>query len=193
VKPENALYAASCVLLLFFNIFDVGNYFFAAGISFAVVFSQVARSEERIRPVHIAAVSLLAGVLLLQVMAAGRQQAGDVAFSRRETAQAEALYRAALKLDPFSYRARLGLAQIAWEKDDVAAASAHLAQVLRIYPGQAFANYRVSQIAQRRGAYLTALAHARRAVLANRRNSEYQRWHDHIQGNLAQQPALSGN
>ncbi|MCU0235868.1 MAG: O-antigen ligase family protein [Acidobacteria bacterium] len=193
VKPENALFAAACVLLLFFNLFDVGNYFFAAGISFAVVFSQVARSEARIRPFHVVAVSLLAVVLLLQATAAGRQRAGDVALHRNEAQRAENLYRASLKLDPFSYRPWLGLAQIAWEKNDIAAVEAHLAHVLRIHPGQAFANYRVSQIAQRRGAYLTALAHARRAALANKRNSEYQRWHDHIQGNLAQQPALSGN
>lgn len=191
--PENALFASACVLLLFFNVFDVGNYFFASGISFAVVLSQVARKEAPLRPLHVAVVVLPAAVLLLQAMAAGRQQAGDLWLNRQEPRRAETLYRASLKLDPHSYRPWLGLAHIAWENNDFPEAEKRLEKVLRIFPGQAFANYRISQIAQHRGAYLTALVHARRAAVANKRNSEYQRWYEHIQGNLAKQPALSGN
>jgi tetratricopeptide (TPR) repeat protein len=193
LRPENALFAAACVLILFFNIFDIGNYFFAAGISFALVLSQVARSEEAVRPRHMLFVVLPAIVLLIHAAAASRQRAGDLSLSQRETGRAHSLYHAALKLDPFSYRPWLGLAHIAWENNDIPEAKKCLAKVLRIFPGQAFANYRVSQIAQRRGAYLTALVHARRAAVANKRNNEYQRWYEHIQGNLAKQLALSGN
>ena len=43
LRRENALFAAASILILFFCFFDVGIYFFAAGISLAVVASQVVR------------------------------------------------------------------------------------------------------------------------------------------------------
>ncbi len=193
LKPENALFAAACFLVLFFNLFDVGNYFFAAGIGFAVALSQVVRTDGRARPRHFIAIALLAAVLLVHAAAASRQQEGDLWLSRQEPERAATLYRAALKLEPFSYRARLGLAHIAWEKGDLPQAEKLLANVLRIFPGQAFANYRLSQIAQRRGAYLTAMVLAGKAAAANKTNKEYQRWHEFIQSNLARQLARPGN
>ena len=193
LKPENALFASACVLILFFNMFDVGNFFFAPGISFAVVFSQVARIEGKARLRHFVAAALLAAVLLLHAAAVSRQQAGDLWLSRQEPGRAEGLYRAALKLEPFSYRAWLGLAHIAWQKDNLPEAERLLKKVLQIFPEQAYANYRLSQAAQRRGAYLTALVYSRRAANADKKNKEYQRWHEFIQANFAKQLALPGN
>jgi hypothetical protein len=193
LKPENALFASACVLLLFFNLFDVGNYFFAAGISFVVMFSQIAKPGSPLRPLHFAAVALPAALLLVHAFAAGRQQEGDLWLSRRETGRAEGFYRAALKLEPFSYRAWLGLAAIARERGDQPGAGFAVNQVLGLYPGQPYANYLLSVSSWRRGAYWTALAAARRAATGNKNNKEYQRWHEFIQGILAQQPALPGN
>lgn len=45
IRPENSLFAAAAILILLFNLFDVGNYFFASGISFAIVFSRTGRFE----------------------------------------------------------------------------------------------------------------------------------------------------
>jgi Tfp pilus assembly protein PilF len=111
-------------------------------------------------------------------------------LSRREVARAEREYHQALKINPSSYRALLGLALIAQKKGDPAGAERIYARVLEIYPGQAFANYMVSQAEYRRGAYLSALAYARRAALANRRNKEYQRWHEFIKANFADRLTL---
>ena len=185
LRPENALFASACVLILFFNMLDVGNFFFAAGISFVVVFSQLARPDDQARLRHFAIAALLAVPLLVHAAAASRQQSGDLWLSRQEPERAQVLYRSALKLEPFSYRAWLGLAHIAWGKGDFPEAERLLARVLRLFPGQPFANYRLSQAAQRHGAYLTALFLARKAAAANKKNDEYQRWHEFIQSNLA--------
>jgi hypothetical protein len=193
LKPENALFASACGLLLFFNLFDVGNYFFAAGVSFVVVFSQVARPGGPVRPLHFAAVVLPAALLLVHAVAAGRQQEGDLLLSRQETGRAEVFYRDALKLEPFSYRAWLGLATIAWERGDQTEAGLAVNQVLGLYPGQPYANYLLSVSSWRRGAYWTALAGARRAAAGNKKNKEYQRWHEKVQNDIARQPALPGN
>ncbi len=194
LRPENALFASTCVMLLFFNLFDVGNFFFAAGISFAIVFSQIVplRRGAR-RPLHFAIVALLALPLLVHAAAVSRQQTGDVWLSRQKPRRAEGFYRSALKLEPFSYRAWLGLAQVAWEKGDIPEAEKLLQKVLGIFPGQPYANFRLSQAARRRGAYLTALALARKAAAANKTNRQYQRWHEFIQDTLAKQLALPGN
>lgn len=185
LHPENALFASAAILILLFNIFDVGNYFFAAGISFAVVFSQITRVEGPARPRHVAAVFLLAAVLLVNETSAGQQKTGDLWLSRQDHFQAEAHYRQALALNPWAYRSWLGLAHIAWQQNNFSEAERIFKKVLQIYPEQAYANYRLSQAAQRRGAYLTALVHARQAAAADKKNRKYQRWHEFIQANFA--------
>lgn len=193
LKPENALFASACILILLFNMFDIGNYFFAAGISFVVAFSQVARVQGLSRRGHVIAVVLLAAVLLFHHIGVNRQQAGDLWLSRQEPGRAEALYRSALKVNPFSYRSWLGLAHIAWQRKDQSAADLALKKVLEIFPGQPYANYLVSLSLWRRGAYGTALAASARAAKGNLKNKEYQRWHEFVQNNLSRQPAIPGN
>jgi tetratricopeptide (TPR) repeat protein len=164
-----------------------------AGISLAVVSSQIAAVAAPPRPRHFIAAVLLALLLLVNEAGAGLQRTGDLWLGRLELAQASSHYRRALALSPFAYRAWLGLAHIAWLRNDLSGTEKALQRVLRIYPHQPYANYLLSLTAQRRGAYLTMLVHARRAALADKKNKEYQRWHEFIQKNFAEQPALAGN
>jgi len=193
LRAENALFASASILLLFFNLFDIGNYFFAAGLSSVVVLSQIVPPAAPARTRHFALTALLALPLLLGAAAVSRQQAGDLWLSRQEPARAQSRYLAALKLVPYSYRSRIGLASIAWERGDREGAERALKQTLAIYPGQPYANYLMSMSSWRRGAQWTALVHAARAAAGNRRNKEYQRWYKYVQDTLARQPALSAN
>ncbi len=193
LKPENALFASACILILFFNMFDVGSFFIVPGISFVVMFSQVAKTEGPSRPYYFIIAVLLAVLLLADASAVDRQRSADFWLSRQDLARAEAGYRSALTLNPFSYRTWLGLAHIAWQRNDFPEAERLFRKVLGIFPGQAFANFRLSQAAQRRGAYLTALLHARRAANANKLNKEYRKWHEYIKSNLAKQLQIPGN
>lgn len=193
LKPENALFASAGVLILLFNIFDIGNYFFAAGISFSVVFSQVAVRPGSPRPRHLVAVALPAMLLLVHAAAASRQRTGDLWLSRQEPGRAESCYRAALKWEPFSYRAWLGLAHIAWQRGDRQDADLALEKVLKIFPGQPYANYLYSVSARRRGFHGTALIHARRAALGNGNNKEYRKWHEVVQSDLDKKSPFPGN
>jgi O-antigen ligase len=193
LRPENALFSAASILILFFCFFDVGIYFFAAGISLAVVSSQIAAAAAPPRPRHFIAAVLLALLLLVSEAGAGLQKTGDLWLGRLDLAQASSHYRRALELNPFAYRAWLGLAHIAWLRSDLPGTEKALQRVLQIYPQQPYANYLLSRAAQRRGAYLTMLVHARRAALADKKNKEYQRWYEFIQKNFAEQPALAGN
>jgi len=193
LQPENALFAAACIVVIFFSLFDVGIYFFAAGASFAVLFSQIVPTAKPAGARQLIMAALLAAVLLTEATATGRQRSGDLWLSQGDLALAEAGYRGALALNPFSYRARLGLAHIAWQKNDLAGAERHFAAVLSIFPGQPFANFRLSQAAQRRGAHLTALLHARRAAVANKLNADYRKWYEHLKSNLARQLQVPGD
>ncbi|MFH2107711.1 MAG: O-antigen ligase family protein [Chrysiogenia bacterium] len=185
LHPENALFASAAILVLLFNIFDVGNYFFAAGISFVVVFSQLVRVEFPLRLRHFAVTALLAVALLVNEAGAAQQKTADLWLGRQDLVQAEAHYRRALAISPRAFRSWLGLAHIAWQQNDYSKAERILKKVLRIYPEQAYANYRLSQAAQRRGAYLTALVHARQAAAADKKNRQYQRWYEFIKANFA--------
>jgi len=193
LRPENALFAAAGIQILFFSFFDVGIYFFAAGISLAVVSSQLAAVNAPMRPRHFITVALLASLLLVNEAGVNQQRGGDLWLSRGDAARAGSCYRRALVYSPWAYRAWLGLAHIAWGKNDPAAAEGFSLRVLRIFPDQPYANYLASRAAWSRGAYLTALFHSSRAASADKKNNEYQRWHEIVQSNFAGQPPLSGN
>jgi O-antigen ligase len=193
LQRETALFTALCILLLFFNLFDVGNYFFVAGIAFAIAFSQVLDISGQKRWGYLWPVVALAIVLLVNEISVDRQQTADLMLARTEYAKAEGNYLQALRINPFSYRALLGLAAIAQNKKDLDGAERLYGKILSIYPGQAYANYVLSQAAFRRGAYLTAMIHARQAALANKKSKEYQRWHEFIKTSLTDRLTLSGN
>lgn len=193
LRAENALFAAAGIQILFFCFFDVGVYFFAAGISLAVVCSQLAAAAAPPRPRHFMAVILLALPLLFNGAGVSRQRGGDLWLSRGDAARAGSSYRRALAWAPWSYRAWLGLAHIAWEENDRVESERLCRKVLRIYADQPYANYLLSRAAWERGAYLTSLLHSRRAASAGRKNMEYQRWHEIVQSNFAEQPAFPGN
>lgn len=194
-KPGDCLFASAAILLLLFNLFDVGSYFFVAGISFAVVLSQIggAGTRPRLRPLPAVALMLPVVLLAAHAAAANRQQEGDLWLSRREPERAAGKYRAALRIEPFSYRSWLGLATVAWQRGDLQETEHALDKVLEIYPDQPYANYLHSLASWRRGALRTALAHASRAVAGNAKDKQYQRWHERIQGLLAGKPAFSGD
>jgi O-antigen ligase len=191
LRRENALFTALCIMILFFNLFDVGNYFFAAGICFAVVFSQIFSFAGQTRQRYLWPAVILAVMLLVNEISVDRQQTADLWFVRREYTKAEHNYIRALQINPLSYRALLGKAAIAQKKDDRAGAENIYRKVLAIYPGQAYANHMFSQAAYRQGAFLTALVYSSQAVAANKKNQEYQRWHEFIKANLAHRLTLS--
>jgi O-antigen ligase len=193
LQRDNALFTSLCILILFFNFFDVGNYFFAAGIGFAVAFSQVFVFAGQTRWGYLWPALILAAVLLVNELSVDRQKTADLWLIRGEHGKAEHNYLQALRINPWSYRALLGRAAIAQKNDDAVEAEKIYKKILAIYPGQAYANYMVSQAVYRRGAYLTAMVYARRAALANKISEEYQRWYEFIKNNFTQQLKISGN
>lgn len=193
LQRDKALFTSICMLILFFNLFDVGNYFFAAGIGFAVAFSQVFSIGSPARRGYLGPTLIFAVILLVTEIGVDRQKTADLNFVRRDYARAEQYYLQALRINPWSYRALLGRAAIAQIKNDPDTAERIYGRVLSVYPGQAYANYMLSQAAYREGAYLTAMAYARQAAQANKKNKQYQRWHESIKTGLADRLALSGN
>lgn len=193
LQRDNALFTALAVLILLFNLFDVGIYFFAAGIGLAVACSQLFEPKGRRRGLYLWPAAVLAAVLLVNEIGVDRQKTADLWLVRGEFGRAESGYRQALRINPYSYRAWLGLAAVARKKGDSAAAERIYEKILDIYPGQAYANYMFSQAAFRRNEYLTALLYAGRATAANKKSLEYQRWHEFIKTHLADRIPLSGN
>jgi tetratricopeptide (TPR) repeat protein len=192
-QRDNAPFISICMLIFFFNLFDVGNYFFAAGIAFAVAFSQMLPSKGHARWGLLWLTVVLSAIVLVNEISADRQKAADLCYVRREYAQADSDYLQALRFNPWSYRALLGRAAVAQTKNDHAAAERIYRRVLSVHPGQAYASYMLSQGAYRRGAFLSAMAYARQAAQANRKNKEYQRWHEFIKTNFTDRLALPGN
>lgn len=191
--PENALFTSLAILILLFNLFDVGIYFFAVGLAFAVAGSQLVDPVDPQRRRRLWPAAVLAMLLLVNEIGVDRQKTADLWLVRGEIARAESGYRRALRINPHSYRSWLGMAAIAQKKGDRVAAEQIYAKVIAIHPGQAYANYMISLAEFRRGAYLTAMLHAGRAAAANKRNQQYQRWHEFIKTRLTDRIPLPGN
>ena len=192
-RRDHALFMSLCIQILLFNLFDVGNYFIAAGICLAIAGSQVFPFAGQARRGYLWPTAVFAVLLLVNEISVDRQATADLWFIRLEYAKAEHAYRQALAINPYSYRALLGMAAIAQKKADPVEAERFFGKILDVYPGQAYANFMFSQAAYRRGAYLTALGHANRAAAANKKSKEYQRWYEHIKTNFADRLALPGN
>ncbi len=191
---ENALFTALCILIFLFNLVDVGIYFFAAGLSLSIAASQLFHFPGRSsRPTYLWPALFLAVLLLVGEYSADRQKTADLDRARGEPLRAERGYRLALRFNPWAYRALLGRAAIASDRGDEAGAEHLFRSVLAIHPGQAYANYMVSLADYRRGSYLNALTHARRAAQANKKNSQYQRWHESVKSRIADRLTLPGN
>ena len=78
LQRENALFTALCILILFFNFFDVGNYFFVAGVCFAVAFSQIISFAGQPWRPYLWPTLLFAAVLLVSEIGVDRQKTADL-------------------------------------------------------------------------------------------------------------------
>lgn len=190
---ENVVFTAVILLVAVYNLIDIGIYFFAAGIALSVCFSQVLPSERRMDAKILAPLAILSVLLLFSQVAENAQKSADFWASQQEYGKAESDYRRSLKWSPFSVRPVMGLAVIRDMDGKNGEAMALLEKYLSRVPRFGYANFLLSKIYYREGAYLSALFQAETAMKANRRESRYRKWHESIKTELQNQFVRPGN
>ncbi len=191
---ENIVFTSVILLVAVYNLIDIGIYFFAAGMALAICLSQVlpaAGNAERMP--QLTALIVLSVILLFGQFAEDARKTADFWASRQEYGKAESAFRKSLKWNPFSYRPLMGMAVIRDLEGRSGEAKSLLESFLFRVPRSGYANYLLSKICYREGAYLTALYRAELAMKSNRRESRYRKWHESIKTELQNQLVRPGN
>ena len=196
VNRSHVLFLSALLLIFLHNLIDVGGYFFFAGIALAVCLAQlllVADANARRQRLWLLPLLVISIPLILGMVADDWQRNGDFLASRGETDLARVNYQKSLRLVSGNYRSLMGLAMLAEREGQTVRAQEYLIKVLRVHPHFSYAAYLYSQLRYRDGDLWPALFYAQQAARSNRKNADYQRWHDSLKSLCQNKPIQPGN
>ncbi|MCP4219740.1 MAG: hypothetical protein GY765_34220 [bacterium] len=206
IDPENKekiLYIAVFAVLVVYNIIDIGFYYFPAGITGAIVLSQLYRRTSAIpdtgggapngRAVSLltAALLLLAIPMVLQHMSDNYGRDADFLINQRQLEDAEAKYKKSISFNPFNFRSMMGCANLYLSTGNYREAETYVDKALDIYPHSSFAHYQKSRVLLGKRQFAGALFHAARAHRENPEKDHYRTYYTNIKEQLEKQ--IRGN
>ena len=189
---DKTLYLAVLAALFFYNLIDIGLYFFSAGIIAVVVLSQLYPSKQPLLKFNgqkIATLSvflILSTFLVVEAISDSSRKEGDFLNSQKEYDSATVFYKRSLKVNPFNYKAMVGLANIMFSGPDSNEAQHYLQQALALNPDYPYANFLQSRVLYKQKRYLKSFYYAQTAHQKNKLNPVYKKWADALHKNLAE-------
>lgn len=181
---DKTVYISGFFILLFYNLVDIGFYFFAAGIAGVVCLSQIYPRKTGKFRLNIVFLILLSALMLVENISETYQRRGEFWFNQNDYHNAEINYKKSLKINPYNLRALMGCAKIHYDRRDYAGAEYCINKVLNIYPDSSFANALKTNIVYRQRKYFSSLYHARTAANKNRLNRIHKRQYENIKNSL---------
>jgi tetratricopeptide (TPR) repeat protein len=192
-RPDNAPYTALLLQLLVYNLIDIGTYFFAAGLALVVTLALLLPRPKRVTAAPLAALAILALGLLAAEVSASAQREGDLLLHLQQVPEARRMYQRSLALNPVSWRALGGMAQVCRRLGDAAGERRALERLLEVNPLSASANLQYAQLVLRDGEYLTALRHAAAARSLAPESAAIRTLHETILHRIQDQFPAAGN
>jgi O-antigen ligase/polysaccharide polymerase Wzy-like membrane protein len=202
---EKAVYITSVAVLFFYNLMDIGLYFFAAGIITVIILSQIYPVQYEEKKVNwqmgkglvlISSVCLvLSVVLILETISNNRRKDADFMKSQSNFNGAVAGYKSALTLNPFNYKALTGYSDYSnLQGSDVALnTEKYLNQSLTLNPDSAFSHYLKSQLLMKKNLFIMAYYHAAAAHQKNKLITQYKLWYQSLKKSLEEGLKTQGN
>jgi len=188
LKPENSkekvLYISAFIIMLIYNLIDIGFYFFSAGIITVVLVSQIYEKGNEKYKLNLGIFILLSIFLMLQTFSDNYQKKANFLLSQKSFKEAEIFYKKSLKINPFNFKSLTGLGNINFIKNNYLESERYLNRSLKLYPDSGFANYLKSRVDFKKQHFLNSLYHAGLAFNKNRLNFEYKRWYEFIKNNI---------
>jgi chromate transport protein ChrA len=193
---SKTIYITITAVMIFYNLIDIGLYFFAAGVIFVISLSQVYPHSKREQKfdwrqelglvVSISMFILLSSLLAVEAVSDNFRKDADFRNMRKDYINARSLYEKSIALNPFNYKAMSGIAAIPFYsgKSPGAAQESHLDRALILNPDSAFSNYLKSWYLFHKQRYWDAYFHARTAHEKNKLIHHYRLWEQHIRKNL---------
>lgn len=188
---NHIVYSSAFYILLFYNLLDIGFYFFSAALAMTIVLSQIYFKKGEPKPFrssgfksNMVMLLCLGILLLLQSIAAGFQKNGDFLLNQKDYVNAKASYQKCLAVNSFSFKSKMGLAFIEFEKSAFKSSKRHLKNALALYPESAFGHYLMSKIRFQEDRFFNSFIHASKAYRKDRLNLQYQKWYTYLRDNL---------
>ncbi len=190
---DKVVYISAFLILIFYNLIDIGFYFFSAGIAGSICLSQIyLKDKDRFKlNINIAVLVLLSLLLLAENISDTYQKRADFWLNQKDYVEAGNNYKISLKINKFNIRSLVGCAAVHYFQKDFTNAEYYLDRVLAIHPGAAYANYLKSKIQMQRGRYFSAFYHAQAAYDKNRINRQSRKWYETIKDKLQVELARS--
>jgi len=192
-SKNKVLYISALFIILFYNLLDIGLYFFASGLMTVIVLSQLypthtnKNKKKSVKFKTNLAVLLVLGVLMgIQALSENYRQSADLFLNQSDSENSQNYYQKSLIFNPFNYKSAVGLAYIHFDNGNFQKSEFFLTKALMLFPEAAFANYLISDLYFQKESYFKSLYHAHLAFRKNRLSKKYRDWYKFIKDNLQQ-------
>jgi hypothetical protein len=192
-ETEKALYISVFIILLSYNLIDIGFYFFPAALAGVVVLSQIYPASEYKKTfkdqkfgISAAAVLMIFLVIIMgmEAFSENYRVEADILHLQKHSYEAQINYQRSLWYNPYNFRALIGFASIKFQEKALVETRKYLERALVIYPDSAAAHFLKSKLELVEGHLGKAFFHASYANEKNRINAEYYNWYLALLKNL---------
>jgi len=189
---KKIVYISVFLVVLFYNVIDIGFYFFSAGITAAIALSQVyPQKGEKIMPredirlkMMVIGLALLCLLMLGENISQNHRKTADFFYSQKDYENARQYYRKSFKINPFNYNSLVKYAEINFRFNNLWEAEKYLDKALKLYPDLALANYLKSQIRFKRQNLFESYYYSAAAYDKYKLNAQYKQWFEFMRQNL---------
>lgn len=181
---ETVLHISIFLILLTYNLIDIGFYFFPAGLAGVIALSRIYPSENREFKLNLVVLVLLAALLSLNALSENYRGEGDLLMNQGYAADAEINYKKSITVNPFNFKTLMAYSKLELSRNDLEKAEKKLARSLDIYPDSSFSHFLMSEIQLKKGHLVQAFFHAAHAHQKNIIDSTCQNWYLEIKKHL---------
>ncbi len=184
INDENALYITALLIVVLYNLIDIGFYFFPASLIFTLIISQIYRKNDPLPKINIILAVSFILIQLLVFTSSSNRKSGSFHMNFKRFDKAELYFKKSLNFNKYNHKSLMGLATTNYAKGDKKNSDRYLGKVLLLNNFNPYANFLKSKISYSEGKYLTSFYYAGRAKSLNIRNREYKKWFDFLKLNL---------
>jgi len=181
----NALYISILLIILLYNLIDIGLYFFSASLMFSLILSQLYRKKEPLPKIIILITLILIIPQLLIFISSGVRRSGSFHLNFNRISRAEGYFQNSLHFNKFNHKSLLGLAKTSYAAGDYEKTNTYLKKVIELNDLNPYAHFLRSRVLYMKKKYLSSFYHAWKSISLNNRNSEYKAWYDFLNTNLS--------
>jgi len=184
INDENALYISALLIIVLYNLVDIGLYFFSASLIFALTTSQIFRKSEPLPKANIIFAVLLIIPQLFIFTSSGNRKSGSFHLNFKRFSEAELYFKKSLTFNKYNYKSLLGLGIVNYAKKNNKESNRYLKKTLRLNEFIPYTHFLRSKLLHLEGKYLTSFYHAKKAMSLNTRNGEYKKWFYFLESHL---------